>query len=153
MKKIPLSAFLLAFVCGMGAVVVVVTGLVAYKAMSAYAPEKEYVVDIEQFDSQNRAIGGFSYSAATDLLAIYVTDGERTRALLVPMDKVKVQVRTDNKDNYSVKVAEAPWDGTCRSAVILMPLEDDIDRFNEWIQKGREKSEPPKKKPVRDDVI
>ncbi|TSC88902.1 MAG: hypothetical protein G01um10143_799 [Parcubacteria group bacterium Gr01-1014_3] len=153
MKRIPLSSILLALVCGAGAVTVVLFGLIVTSYARAYAPEKEYAVELSHFDPKDRLTGGFSYSAATDLLVIYVNDGERVRPVVVEMSKVKVELRPDNRDNYSVKVTEAPWDGTCRSAVILMPLEEDIEKFHEWIRMGKEETVPPKKKPVRDDAI
>ncbi len=152
MKRIPLSSILLALVCGAGAVSVVVFGLAVTSYARSYASEKEYAVELGHFDPKDRLTGGFSYSAATDLLVIYVNDGERVRSLIVPMDKVKVELRFDNRDNYSVKVIEAPWDGTCRSAVILMPLEEDIEKFHEWIRMGREQDAPPKKR-ARDDTL
>lgn len=155
MKRIPLSSVLLALVCGAGAVMVVVLGLSVTKYAQSYAPEKEYVIEVDQSDTKGMVTGGFSYSAATDILVIYVNDGERVRPLLVEMSRVRVEVRSDNRSNYSVRVAEAPWDGTCRSAVILMPLEEDVEKFNEWIRLGREERDapPPKKKPARDDAI
>lgn len=147
MKRIPLSSVLLALVCGAGAVMVVLLGLAVTSYARSYAPEKEYAVELGHFDPKDRLTGGFSYSAATDLLVIYVNDGERVRPLIVEMSKVKVELRSDNRDNYSVKVAEAPWDGTCRSAVILMPFEEDIEKFHEWIRLGREEREVPPPKP------